>query len=130
MAIGSRNTIVVKGLGRVVAGFKKWEMLSNSNVNITMQQALILVEAQAKRLVSSGKFKAVDTGRMRASITSQITKFNKKRIEGQVGVGVHYAIYVHEGTERMMSRPFLLQALKDEKKNIRKIIRQAYGGIS
>ncbi len=53
----------------------------------------------------------VDKGKLRASIELEM------RDEGgpvaYVGSNVEYAVYVHQGTRRTRSRPFLLQALND-----------------
>lgn len=70
----------------------------------------LLVETQAKRnLGGIGGPKRVDTGRLRASINTQLTSRN-----GQpavlIGTNVFYARYVHDGTgiygpRRQMIRP-------------------------
>lgn len=54
-----------------------------------------LVEAEAKRLLTVQG--AVDTGRLRSSITRELVRVNGKLVI-RVGTNVHYARYVEEGT--------------------------------
>lgn len=61
-----------------------------------LTKAAFLVEGAAKR------FAPVDTGRLRASIQSEV-----KPTQAIVMPTVKYAIYVHEGTRYMRKRPFL-----------------------
>lgn len=49
----------------------------------------------------------VDTGRMRQSIADRRIRL----MAAGVYVGVHYGVYVHEGTKRMTKRPFFQWAL-------------------
>ena len=87
-----------------------------------MTRVLLIVEAEAVRLVTSGYYRpAIDTGHMRRSITHRITNFNPGIIEGVVGLNVFYAIYVHEGTIYMEKRPFLTDALKNKQAVIQAI---------
>jgi len=51
----------------------------------------------------------VDTGRLRASITSGLVD-DKDAIVGVVGTNVKYAPYLELGTIRMSARPFLVPA--------------------
>lgn len=52
---------------------------------------------------------AVDTGRLRASITFQKIGDNTM----QLGTPVEYGKYVELGTSRMRKRPFILPAIRD-----------------
>ena len=58
----------------------------------------------------------VDTGRLRRSISSIVSK-NKL----VVGSRVHYAAYVEGGTAKMAAQPYLRPALMENIKNIRKV---------
>lgn len=53
----------------------------------------------------------VKTGRLRADIGH---KFNEKEIQGIIYNQVEYSIYVHEGTQRMTARPYILNAIRDK----------------
>ncbi len=82
-----------------------------------MERAVLMVENDAKRFV------AVDTGRLRSSITHEITE-SKNEIKGVVGTNVDYAIPQEYGTSKMAAHPYLRPSLK---KNIPKI-RQMFKG--
>lgn len=89
----------------------------------------------AVQAISAGENKAVDTGRLRASI-SFVTANGQTGESGQsspnsqsgdtlsgsaekdcviVGTNVEYAEYVHNGTSKMAARPFLRQGIDDAK---------------
>ena len=65
-----------------------------------------LAESFAKQLTP------VDTGRLRASIGITETR----PIGAVVSTNVNYAIFVHEGTSRMRSRPFMEQGAEFAKR--------------
>jgi hypothetical protein len=67
-----------------------------------------LVEGAAKRRTP------VDTGRLRASITTALFKVPyDPYLACRVGTDVEYAPYVHEGTRYVTGRPFLEDALRE-----------------
>jgi len=68
--------------------------------------------------------RAVDTGRLRASMTYQVDAPNKQVI---VGTNVSYAPYVHEGTHRMASRPFLKNSILNYREDYKEIIQKTLG---
>jgi len=51
---------------------------------------------------------AVDTGRLRSSMTYEV---HSESQSVTVGTDVEYAIYVHEGTSRMRGRPYLMDSI-------------------
>lgn len=57
----------------------------------------------------NGPPRRIDTGRLRASI--DIGESPEHPAGVRVGTNVDYAIYVHDGTERMEANPFLLNAI-------------------
>ncbi len=82
-----------------------------------MERAVLMVESDAKRFV------AVDTGRLRSSITHEIER-SKNEIVGRVGTNVVYGIVQEYGSSRMPAHPYLRPSLA---KNLNKI-RQLFGG--
>ena len=115
----AKGLIVVKNISHVLSRIKKVQKLLPSAAMTAMRKSLYIVEGEAIRLVSyDEKLKAVDTGRMKSTITSAVTEISAKHLYGIVGVGTHYAIYVHEGTHKMGARPFLTTALRNKKKAI------------
>ena len=81
-----------------------------------MAKAAFLVEGEAKSLCP------VDTGRLRASITSRVETEDSK-IVGIVGTSVEYARDVEFGTVKMGNRPFLYPALEIKKGEIEDILK-------
>lgn len=72
------------------------------------------IEARAKTLC------AVDTGRLRNSITTEI----KSPTKATVGTNVIYGPYVEHGTRHMKGQPFLTPAFDAENKEFQKGIAQ------
>lgn len=66
--------------------------------------AAFLIEGESKQR------SPVDTGRLRSSIATSLG-VGKLGIGAIVQTNVFYAIYVHEGTRKMASRPFMKQAV-------------------
>jgi HK97 gp10 family phage protein len=73
-----------------------------------VRRACVKVEGGAKRRCP------VDTGRLRASITHEVS-VRGRDVTGRVGTNVEYARYVEFGTRRMRARPYLRPALGDVK---------------
>ena len=69
-----------------------------------------------------GHTEIVDTGRLFDSITAEVEKVSENTWEVAAGASseagrmedVSYARYVHEGTEKLVGRPFVRDALMDE----------------
>lgn len=61
----------------------------------------------------------VDTGRLRASISSDI-----RPMQATVSTHTNYARYVHDGTRRMRARPFMSEAEKQVGPQIPSIIEE------
>ena len=84
-----------------------------------MDKAVLIVENQAKLNVTQSppKHPQVDTGRLRASITSQVVQTGDN-IEGQIGTQVFYGAYLEHGTSRMQAYPWLFPAVESSKAKI------------
>ena len=96
---------------------RKLRQVVDVKIRNNMERAVLMVENDAKRFV------AVDTGRLRSSITHEIER-SKNEIIGRVGTNVNYAIAQEYGTSKQSGTPYLRPALK---KNIPKI-RQMFKG--
>ena len=69
------------------------EKLSNTeNMRSTLQNCCLIVERDAKKNCP------VQTGELRASITSRIVEENENEIQGEVGTPLMYGNYVEYGT--------------------------------
>jgi HK97 gp10 family phage protein len=60
---------------------------------------------------SPGEAPAVDTGRLRASITHRVEMDSGEAV-AYVGTNVKYAPYLEFGTSRMAARPFMVPAIE------------------
>jgi len=110
---------------------------------VGMEQAVLWVEGAVKRSFKPGSGRvyrrgskihrasapgeppAVDTGRLRSSITHQV-KAEGKKVIGRIGTNVEYARSLEFGTNKMAARPFLRPIVIN---NRREIIRQLVAGI-
>lgn len=124
---GIRNRVIVRGATDLIRTFDKLNRAMPNKALDGLTRALLIVEAEAVRLITRGYYRpAVDTGRLRRSITHTITNFNPKFAEGYVGTNVYYALYVHEGTYFMEMRPFLVDALKNKQVQVQAILVDAF----
>lgn len=80
-----------------------------------IEKACLLVEGDSKRMV------AVDTGRLRASITHEVEKKGDE-VTGRVGTNIEYGIYQEYGTSKMSASPFLRPSLEKNKGNIKRLL--------
>ena len=69
----------------------------------------------------------VDTGRLRASITHQVTT-NGTSGDMRVGTNVEYAPYVELGTFRMKARPFIKPSITEHKAHYVSVIKNRLQG--
>lgn len=81
-------------------------LLASDQVAKVLTAKALRVEAIAKRLCP------VDTGRLRASITSEVGK-DSDGLYAVVGSDVEYAGYVEFGTSRNAAQPYLRPALAE-----------------
>ena len=108
----------------LVAKFQERAQGTDTRLNKALTLCALKVERTAKEDMSPppsqpGQPPAVDTGRLRASITH--------RIEGNVafvGTTVEYAAYLEYGTSRIEPRPFLHPALEKNDAYIREKLRE------
>lgn len=79
-----------------------------------LAKAVLIVERQAKENATP----FVDTGRLRASITSEVSG-----MEGRVGTNVEYAGFVEYGTVKRPATPYLFPALEQSKSKITELLK-------
>lgn len=70
------------------------------------------------------QMKAVDTGRLRSSMTYQVDSRNDQVV---VGTNVEYAPYVNYGTSRMPARPFMENSVLNHKSDYQEIVANVLG---
>jgi len=107
-------------IAALAAEAKKYE----SSLHVAANAIGLLIESEAKKLITSGYYApAIDTGRMRNSVTFNVINDGLKGVFVEIGTSVYYAVHVHEGTAfGMKPRPFLTDALNNQKENAEKII--------
>lgn len=88
-----------------------------------MERACLWVEGTVKRSFTfngpskPGEPPAVDTGRLRSSITHDV-KVEGDEVIGLVGTATEYGLYLELGTNKMAARPFLRPAVFNNKDEI------------
>lgn len=99
------------------ASLNKYQKNVNQQLQAAIEDCALLTERDSKKNCP------VDTGRLRASITSSIGK-----LEAEVGSNVEYAIFVEYGTSNQSAQPFLRPALDNALPKLQKNIAKALGG--
>jgi HK97 gp10 family phage protein len=124
---GAKIALQVRGVDVLLRKLQRAGKVMPSKSFDAMKRVLIILEAESVRLITSGYYRpAVDTGRLRRSITHRITKIEPVEVQGVMGTNVYYAIYVHEGTIYMEKRSFLTDALVNKQKVVQAIFVDAY----
>lgn len=75
-------------------------------------EAMGLVAESYARLELESNPRRIDTGNLRNSISHRVDSQDQSVI---IGTDVEYAIYVHEGTEKMAPNRFLKNAVENHK---------------
>lgn len=99
--------VKITNLAQIKAAFKQAPALTVKYIDKAIRTSIFQVEADSKRGTP------VDTGYLRSSHQSSFSM-----MRGEIMPRASYAIYVHEGTSRMRGRPFLMNAVKTNEKNI------------
>lgn len=108
----ARGTREGREAGRV---FNQISYEAQNNVEKALQKAGFLVEREAK-------IKApVDTGRLRASISSRMISSDVV----EIGTNVYYARFLEYGTSRMRAKPYLNPALVVNRIKIKNLLMTA-----
>ena len=82
-----------------------------------IEKAALTVERKAKQNCP------VDTGKLRASITTEVGK-----LEAEVGTNVEYAPYVEFGTSKQSAQPFMRPALDKAITQLNRDMSKTLGG--
>ena len=84
-----------------------------------LEKAALQAESYAKLELENDP-RRIDTGRLRDSISHKVVDDKT----AYIGTNVEYAIYVHEGTDRMRPNRFLRNAVEKNQDELRKIIKE------
>jgi HK97 gp10 family phage protein len=115
-------TIKIANLPAIQRAFGQAPKEMTANLNEAIKKSVFEIQSgevdQYKslgiRVITGGLIGSIERG----------TYFSN--LKGEVGPnvtgspGVDYALYVHEGTSKMASRPFLLNAVQDKDKKVQK----------
>lgn len=100
--------VKIEGSEDVTRAIKKLRAASPLATKRAVTQAALLVERGAKQRAP------VDTGRLRSSITYELTEAKGGDVNGAiVGTNVEYAPHQEFGTSRMKAHPYLIPALRE-----------------
>lgn len=97
---------------RIVGDVELIDALNNAQQRVGSRGAAVVRSTTAK-IVRSAKINApVDTGNLRASISSTITGDGRNgTMRAEIGPTAEYGIYPEVGTSRMAARPYLYPAV-------------------
>ena len=116
----------IEGLQELNQEFNGLENALTQEIITALMRGGMIIETDAKRRCP------VDTGRLRASLTTDVEREGKTTFVLKVGTNVEYASFVENGTSRMAAQPFLRPAVdakaKDVVDEIRESIREQING--
>lgn len=110
------TTISVKitNLAEIKAAFAKAPSLMAKNLDTAIRKAALTIQRES--MINT----PVLTGRLRSSHQSTF-----RPLKGIIDVTADYAPYVHWGTRYMKARPFLLNAVNAEERNVNDLFGKA-----
>ena len=108
-----------------IVGFDNWNNWIDGLSDEVVQEAKNFINLTAYKVESDAKWRCpVDTGRLEASITTEIN-MGLMGLQAQVGTNVDYATAVEFGTSTQIAQPYLIpafnkntQKFKEQLKNI------------
>lgn len=113
-------TISIKFEGaKAINFFGQLPMHIKRALNNAIRKSAFLVERESKRVAP------VDTGRLRSSIFTII-----EPLKATVQPRTNYAIFVHEGTFKMASRPFMREGGERARSAIERVFNEEIKKIS
>ncbi len=116
-------TIKVNGIPEALKNFKRYGVKTREHIKDVLRVGAFKIEGFAKDIV------VVDTGRLRASITTDDSEIGVLIM--RVGSDVVYAPYVEFGTKHMEARAYLFPAFfayeNDIVKGIGRVLRKDIG---
>lgn len=95
-------TVKLEGIEDLIRKVRSYQVITKEAIRIALMRNALKVELAAKEMC------AVDTGRLRGSITTDKRYIQKFLV--MVGTNVDYGPYVEFGTKKMDARPYLFPA--------------------
>ena len=101
------------------------DFLSAEELALNRAMEMIGMQAEAYSKSELTRQGAVDTGRLRSSMTHEVTDSGTAVI---VGTSTEYATYVEAGTSKMPARPYLRPAVQDHLEEYKRMIESQLRG--
>jgi HK97 gp10 family phage protein len=114
------NNVTIEGPKELSARIKKIGQTATGDIEQALVNSALFVERDAKIKA------AVDTGRLRSSLTHTEENFGSDSPAVLVGTDVEYAKFVEFGTSKQAAKPYLYPALIENKSKILKEISKAF----
>lgn len=105
-----------------LARIRNVSQLIGEPLRVALGKSAVVVVSSSTRLTP------VDTGRLRASITSRVDT-RSVPLFAQFGSNVRYAVYVHEGSRGRSARPFFRQGMTENVERIKGFLVQAVEAV-
>lgn len=130
--------VKIEGLEKLQTAFRRSPEICKRYLNRAIQKSIFSIERETKKVITTGSLRAIDTGRLRASIGGGKFRGGEyakghgikfREFYGEVGTNVKYSPYIHEGTYKMRARPFLREGAKEANSTIEKWFKQAGDNI-
>lgn len=115
----------IRGFKELSKAIDRKKRACGNDVKDSVKRALLIVRREALILVT-GPMRAIDTGLMRSTLTSYLTKATKNVVEGETGYVTDYAYVVHEGKGKHEGNPrrTLTTALNNREKIARSEVKK------
>ena len=114
------GSVKIKMSSRDKAKFNKDLKAFGKEFGFTTEQSLDALSQEF--ILKSKQLVAVDTGRLRASISETA----KGRLFREVGTNVGYGLHIEFGTRFQKAQPFLRPALEDIRKRFHKVLEKKF----
>lgn len=111
-------TIEYKNINNVLRALAKSPKYMRDHINDAIKRSIYKIQYTAIPLTP------VDTGALRGSEEKGV---EFRDFYGHIFPDIEYATYVHEGTSRMTSRPFLKDAMDQEAGEVKRIFEEEIG---
>lgn len=111
----------ITGLDRVRSKLKSAPRQVGQAISRAIKQSAFILEREAKIALTTGYTRAIDTGRLRSeNVVRELSD-----VRASIYPLVDYAVYVHEGTFKMKSRPWMRVAVANASSEVRTVFDNA-----
>lgn len=123
--------VTITNLPQIKAAFSKAPAQMTKELNLAIRKAVLKIQGQESldyrslgiRVITGGLINSIRRGTYFSNLRGEVGP----NVTGSQGVG--YAIYVHEGTKYMRSRPFLYNAVQDSRNYTEEVFKRAVQNV-